>query len=524
MELSSILSVAVSTVGILENVVKIDWLGNVIKVLIESFGSIGVGIIVFTLLLKLITLPFDIYSRVSTKKNAITMEKLRPELEKLQRTYARNQDLYNQKMQELYKKNGYSPFSACLPTLLNLVIFMVVIGQFSTYSNYANFGVFCDMSVAYEQAVISYDQTHDTNYLFIDSENVLSNGSGAIYVNLDYFYNNDTVYGLKDAYGFDVTKNNDYDATFTMAVTSDNIAKLVAEINKGTDGAFSNNWLVSPEGQITQNESGEYYFILANCGKNNLTGEDYTSEEVMQILCTELVSHYANDFANVVIKESGRVAAAEEYRTKELSFLWVKNIWSQDLPWKHPVKETFSEYNFVTESGCSASCATMCSNASYAITSVTEEQYKELTANLTEEKSQANGYLILVVLSIGTMLLSQIIMQKQNKTQMELSSVDGENGSAAQSQKMMTWMMPIMFGFFSFMYTASFSVYIVISSLFSLCSNLLINKLVENKYEKIAKQEAYKLELKRMGKLKELKEIEEKENKKNKKKDKNNLN
>ena len=519
MELSSILSVAVSTIGELENVVKIDWLGNVIKTLIESFGSIGVGIIVFTLILKLITLPFDIYSRVSTKKNAVKMEQMRPELEKLQRTYARNQDLYNQKMQELYKKNGYSPFSACLPTLLNLVVFMIVIGQFSTYSNYANFGVFCDMSVAYEQAVYAYDDVNQTDYLFIDTENLLGNGTNALYVKLDYFYSNhkeDENYGLKD-YNFTIQSNNGYDATFTMDLTSENIGKLASEIEKGANGAFANDWIFGDEGQIKQDsETGEYSFILENCGVN-AEGNAYTEQEIMQVMCTNLVSYYANNFANAVIKESGRVAAAEEYRSHDLRFLWVKNIWSQDLPWEHPVKQTFAEYNFVTESGCGASCSAMCNKVDYTINSVTEEQYKELTANLAEEKSQANGYLILVVLSIGTMLLSQIIMQKQNKTQMELSSVDGENGTAAQSQKMMTWMMPIMFGFFSFMYTASFSVYIVVSSLFSLAANLIINKAVEKKFEKLLKHEAYKMELKRMGKIKELKEIEEKENKKKRK-------
>ena len=91
-----------------------------------------------------------------------------------------------------------------------------------------------------------------------------------------------------------------------------------------------------------------------------------------------------------------------------------------------------------------------------------------------------------------------------NKAQTELSSVDGENGTAAQSQKMMTWMMPIMFGVFSFMYTASFSIYIIISSAFSLLSTLIINYFVEKKFEKIVAEEARKMELKRLGKLKEL--------------------
>ena len=45
--------------------------------------------------------------------------------------------------------------------------------------------------------------------------------------------------------------------------------------------------------------------------------------------------------------------------------------------------------------------------------------------------------IILVVLSIGTMLLSQLLMNKQQKTQMELQSVDGADGQAAQTSKMM---------------------------------------------------------------------------------------
>lgn len=145
---------------------------------------------------------------------------------------------------------------------------------------------------------------------------------------------------------------------------------------------------------------------------------------------------------------------------------------------------------------------------------MSEEVYSEITYNLEKEKSEPNGYLILVLLSIGTMLLSQILMQKVNKTQMELSSVDGADGTAAQSQKMMTWMMPIMFGFFSFMYTASFSIYIIISSVISTGSTLLINFFVEKRFEKKAAKEAEELDLKRLGKA--YKHIEEK-NKKNKK-------
>ena len=149
-----------------------------------------------------------------------------------------------------------------------------------------------------------------------------------------------------------------------------------------------------------------------------------------------------------------------------------------------------------------------------------EKVYSEITAGLSKEKSEPNGYLILVILSIGTMLVSQILMQKTNKAQTELSSVDGADGTAAQSQKMMTWMMPVMFGVFSFMYTASFSIYIVVSSLFSTLSTLLINLIVDKKYAKLAEKQALELEMKRTGKGYIYQQEKEKEGKKGKKKNK----
>ncbi len=481
MNLSTILSVTVSTIGRIENVVQLDWLGNIIKSLIEGCGSIGVGIIVFTLILKLITLPFDVFSRVSTKKNSVKMEKMRPELEKLQRQYANNNELYQKKMQTLYKENGYSPFSACLPTLLNLIFFIVVIGQFSTYSNYANFNVFCDMSVAYVQAVENYNQTTGTEY-------IIKGEDGVSYIDLKYLHDNSE---YLQSFGFTITENNRYDAEFSLDYTPENVKKLYKAIAE--DGYLSSKYQTGENGHIL--EDGTY--------NSELIG-DHTPESFTNILCDELVSEYAENFNRDNIKKVARAAAAEEYRKNDLSFLWVKNIWCQDLPWEHPIKSNFSSYNFVKSSGCVASCQASCGGVNNRIDNVSDAQYEELTADLAKEKSEPNGYLILVVLSIGTMLLSQIVINKMNKTQMELSSVDGENGSAAMSQKMMTWMMPIMFGFFSFMYTASFSIYMIVSSAFGLLSSIIINLIVDKQFKNLAEKEAHELELKRTGRIKEL--------------------
>ena len=113
-------------------------------------------------------------------------------------------------------------------------------------------------------------------------------------------------------------------------------------------------------------------------------------------------------------------------------------------------------------------------------------------------KNAPNGYLILVVLSIGSMLLSQLIMTKSQKAQLELQTVDE---TAQQTNKMMLWMMPIMFGVFSFMYTASFSLYLIVSTLFSIFSTILINKIVEKKFEKEIKRQEEEKYNKRFGYL-----------------------
>ena len=72
---------------------------------------------------------------------------------------------------------------------------------------------------------------------------------------------------------------------------------------------------------------------------------------------------------------------------------------------------------------------------------------------------------------------------------MQLSSVDGQG---AQTQKMMMWMMPVMFGVFAFIYNASFSIYMIISSGLSTISTLIINKIVEKKFIKQAEEDAIK--------------------------------
>ena len=163
---------------------SIGGIGYLVKVIVGLTSSIALGVVLFTLILKFITLPFDFLSKRSMRKNSLLMEKMRPELEKLQKQYANDKMLYNQKMQALYKKNGYSMAGACLPTILTLVVFIIAINGFTTFANYQNQQYFYDMSISYNQAYYNgfvyngeddpFKVENDANFeVVVDGENYI---------------------------------------------------------------------------------------------------------------------------------------------------------------------------------------------------------------------------------------------------------------------------------------------------------------------------------------------------------------
>ena len=105
MDLSIILA-KVTTFALTDNNITLDFIAKFIEWLINITGSVGLGIILFTLTLRIIVLPFDIFSKIKMKKNSMKMREMKGDLEKLQKQYANDKNLYNQKMMALQKKNG----------------------------------------------------------------------------------------------------------------------------------------------------------------------------------------------------------------------------------------------------------------------------------------------------------------------------------------------------------------------------------------------------------------------------------
>ena len=103
-----------------------------LRMLYHLFNNYGVALILFSLITKVILLPFT----AKSKKSMMKTSRLGPKLKELEVKCGDDKMKYQQEMQALYKKEGVSPMSGCLWSLLPLVLLMAlyyVIRQPMTY-------------------------------------------------------------------------------------------------------------------------------------------------------------------------------------------------------------------------------------------------------------------------------------------------------------------------------------------------------------------------------------------------------
>lgn len=135
----------------LESLPYWGWLGAILNFINGLIGNAGWTMVIFTILLKLVTLPLDFVSRYKMKKNSIIMADMKEQLEKLERQCKGDKQLYNQRMFALLRKEGYSAGGACLPTLVTLVLFFFVFSGLNQYATYRNAHTFNELVIEYKQ-------------------------------------------------------------------------------------------------------------------------------------------------------------------------------------------------------------------------------------------------------------------------------------------------------------------------------------------------------------------------------------
>jgi len=387
----------------------ISGIAAVVQWIVGICGAVWLGVIVFTLLLKLITLPFDYASRSSMRKNSLKMEQMRPELEKLQKQYADNKELYNQKMMALYKKNGYSMFGACLPTILTLVMFIVAINGFTDYSKFQNQEYFYHMTNSYNNVVYAgFELNEDTsNFIYRDYD------KGEFSVNIENVKTADQDQDGKISCGdvevFYTEQPNEDENTIFNLWTGNGYTVYVKNVTLGTKPTFKlrENAELYLDNKDNNNalacEQNNFLKVVVGDVKKSFTevnGDIKSQQEVDGVVIEEKWD--ANNFIVDIRQEM----SAKTYTDEEQGFIWVKNIWATDSTMAHPIESDWTKFK---------------NTHGYQGTDLGED-YNSLIAKLEKERTEPNGFFILIALTALSSLATQLVMNKSQKAQMELQT------------------------------------------------------------------------------------------------------
>ena len=97
-------------------------MGYLLMWLYQFLGNYGICLILFTIAIKLVTYPLYEKQIVSTVK----MSKVQPKVRELQQKYGKDQQTYNEKVQELYQKEGVSMTGGCMPMVVQMFVIMAL--------------------------------------------------------------------------------------------------------------------------------------------------------------------------------------------------------------------------------------------------------------------------------------------------------------------------------------------------------------------------------------------------------------
>ena len=236
-----------------------------------------------------------------------------------------------------------------------------------------------------------------------------------------------------------------------------------------------------------------------------------THNEKIQIHAIQTAYHqvyeeFAGDTGNDEFKKALGKAVNDAYAEHSISFLWIKNVWRQDVPWGSHYD--YLHYNFmnhsrVTNADIEAHLGvaiedTTKNQRTRARNQIREAQFKAIYPGIDSSyKRSWNGLLILIILAGTTSWASAYIntkmMQKKKKDEKpkeqkaEYSMRDVKDKAEQKVPTMdpvmmgriMKIMLPAIMVYFTLMNTSALAIYIIMNSTLSTASMYGLNYPVE---------------------------------------------
>lgn len=138
----------------------------------EGIGNFGWTVVAFTIILRLILSPLDLWQKLIARKNAKAMERMKPQLAVMQEKYKDDKQRMQQEQMALYKKEKYSMMGMCLPTIVTMVVFFIVFAGFRQMVGYQFALDYRNSYNVFETAITA--QIEESNYSDINGDGKLT--------------------------------------------------------------------------------------------------------------------------------------------------------------------------------------------------------------------------------------------------------------------------------------------------------------------------------------------------------------
>ncbi|HVC72042.1 MAG TPA: YidC/Oxa1 family membrane protein insertase [Acidimicrobiales bacterium] len=106
-------------------------MGTLIAFFYAVIPNYAVAIALLTVVVMAVTAPLT----VKSTKSMVAMQKLSPELKKLQQKYKGDRQTLNEEMMKLYKEHGANPAGGCLPMVAQFPVFIILYGVIKGLAN-----------------------------------------------------------------------------------------------------------------------------------------------------------------------------------------------------------------------------------------------------------------------------------------------------------------------------------------------------------------------------------------------------
>jgi len=148
-----------------------------------GLGSFALSIVLLTIIIKIIMSPIDFFNKRTSRKMQKMQAKIQPQIDAINKKYAKDDKLKNQKLGELYQRERINPLGSCGVMLVSMGLTLAI---FITLFNGMNAMASYKIANQYEQLQIAYVQEYAGDSLDLDQKDAEGNPKSVYEICLPY--------------------------------------------------------------------------------------------------------------------------------------------------------------------------------------------------------------------------------------------------------------------------------------------------------------------------------------------------